>query len=134
MRVPDGSVGETGAPSPVVRTASGDAVSFAAELKRRKVLRVAVAYFFTAVAVLEAAQALMSSRFLPSSLFDTLVAIVLIGFPVAMFLAWFFEVAGGSIRREKPADAAVPAPSGLGTKALRLARFWIAASRESRKS
>ncbi len=80
-------------------------MSFGFELKRRKVLRVAVAYFFTSVAVLEAANLVLPSLFLPAWVFDTVVTVVLVGFPVALVLAWTFEFVDGRVRRERPPDA-----------------------------
>jgi len=85
-------------------------VSFAAELKRRKVLRVAVAYFFTGVAVLEAANLVLPSLFVPAWVNDVVVVAVVAGFPIALLLAWSYELVDGALRRQRDltADDAPP--------------------------
>jgi len=89
--------------------------SCTAELERRKVLRVAVAYFFTGVAVLEAAQLVLPSLFVPAWVNNLLVVVVVAGFPVAVILAWTFQLVDGRIRRELAAeDAEVPAKPASG--------------------
>jgi hypothetical protein len=77
------------------------------ELRRRKVIRVAVVYAVIAWAAVEAASVLFPSLLLPEWSLRLLVVMALIGFPVAVGLAWAFEV-----RPERSPEAApVPAPA-----------------------
>ena len=62
------------------------------ELRRRKVIRVAVVYAVIAWAAVEAASVLFPSLLLPEWSLRLLVVMALIGFPVAVGLAWAFEV------------------------------------------
>jgi TolB-like protein len=81
--------------------------SFFAELKRRKVFRVVVVYAATAFAVLESADILLPNLGVPDWVMRFLVAAVMLGFPIALVLAWALEVTpDGSVRRT--ANAAEP--------------------------
>ena len=87
--------------------------SFASELKRRKVLRVAGPYFVTGVMVLEAADQVLPTLFVPAWVQQALVAVVIAGFPVALVLAWLFRITDGRIRRERPPEAEPTAKAGI---------------------
>ncbi len=76
-----------------------DDVSFLAELKRRKVVRVGIAYGAVSIASLEAAGIVFPAFFLPDSLNRLLVLAALIGFPVALVLAWVYDLTAKGIRR-----------------------------------
>jgi TolB-like protein/Tfp pilus assembly protein PilF len=78
---------------------------FLAELKRRKVYRVAAAYLAVAFAGLEGADLVFPALGLGPQAFNALVLASLLGFPVALALAWTFDVTGGTIRRTAPVDA-----------------------------
>jgi tetratricopeptide (TPR) repeat protein len=62
------------------------------ELRRRKVIRVAVVYTVAAWAAVEAASVVFPTLLLPDWSLRLLVVLALIGFPVAVALAWAFEV------------------------------------------
>jgi adenylate cyclase len=71
-----------------------------AELKRRKVFRVAVVYAATAFAVLQGADVLLPNLGVPEWVMPLLSAMVVLGFPIAMVLAWALELRpDGSIHR-----------------------------------
>jgi TolB-like protein/Flp pilus assembly protein TadD len=72
--------------------------AFLAELKRRKVYHVAVAYTLVGVGVLGAAEVILDPLGLGRFRFY-LVILVLLGFPIALVLAWVYEV-----RPEKPGE------------------------------
>lgn len=82
---------------------------FLAELKRRKVYRVAVVYAVAGVALIEAADLILPRLLLPDWTVTLVVALVLLGFPVALLLSWAFQVTP-----EKP----VPAEEGIAEQAL----------------
>jgi TolB-like protein len=86
-------------------------VSLFAELKRRKVVRVAVVYAATAFAVLQAADIMLPQMGVPAWGMSLLVAFVVFGFPIALVLAWALEVTPDGIRRT---DAAPEAQAAQG--------------------
>ncbi|MEX0892000.1 MAG: hypothetical protein WEB88_07500 [Gemmatimonadota bacterium] len=104
-------------------------MTFFEELRRRKVFRVAVVYGATAFAVLEAADLMLPRMGVPNWAMSLVVALVMLGFPVALVLAWALEVTPeGSIRRTAPAargDAGGSAPP-LGKRTLVVAGFLVA--------
>tara|TARA_B100001750_G_scaffold244749_1_gene262808 strand:+ start:130 stop:2472 length:2343 start_codon:yes stop_codon:yes gene_type:complete len=63
-----------------------------AELKRRRVVRVVIAYAAVVYVVLEVAQLTFEPLGLPDWTYQFLIFIVLAGFPVAGVLAWAFDV------------------------------------------
>lgn len=69
-----------------------DRQSFFAELKQRKVVRVVVLYLAAAFAVLEAADVVFPALGLPESTLTVLVWVASLGLPVAVILAWIFDV------------------------------------------
>jgi len=75
---------------------------FFAELKRRKVYRVGAAYLAVVFAGLEGADLVFPTLGLGPRAFNALVLASLLGFPVALVLAWTFDVTGSGIRRTEP--------------------------------
>lgn len=78
---------------------------FFAELKRRKVFRVAAVYGATGFVVLQVADLLAEGMELPSVVLKTATFLVLLGFPIAMVLAWALELTPDGVRRTDPAEA-----------------------------
>jgi TolB-like protein len=72
---------------------------FLAELQRRKVLRVAAGYVLGACAVLAIAVDVREAWTLPPTFARTILNLLIMGFPVAMVLTWFFELTPGGIKR-----------------------------------
>lgn len=66
--------------------------SFFEELKRRKVYRVAVAYVIAAGGVIQLASAVFPAWQLPDWILRVVVVLLLAGFPIALVLAWAFDV------------------------------------------
>lgn len=86
-----------------------------AELKRRHVVRVAAIYAGVAFAILEGVDLLVNTLELPGWITTALVVTVLLGFPVALLLAWALELSadtGGAVTTE------VPAGPGPGTRRM----------------
>ncbi|MFV1988309.1 MAG: hypothetical protein ACC682_13595, partial [Gemmatimonadota bacterium] len=73
--------------------------SFLAELKRRKVYRVAIAYVAVTFVGLEAVDVLIPATTLPAWSGTFFLAIAIIGFPVALVVAWAFELTPEGVRR-----------------------------------
>ncbi len=65
---------------------------FLAELQRRRVYRVAVAYAVVGLGVLEGADVLVPALGLPSRLVTAVAVLSLAGFPVALYLAWRYQL------------------------------------------
>ena len=67
-------------------------MTFLDELKRRKVYRVAVAYAIAAGGIIQLASAVFPAWELPSWALRLTVVLLLSGFPLALLLAWAFDV------------------------------------------
>jgi len=77
-------------------------MAFFAEMKRRRVGKVAIAYGAIAWAVTEASSVVVPALHLPEWLVTAIVVFLLVGFPVAMILAWVFDVGPQGIERTEP--------------------------------
>src|SRR6266404_1578250 len=71
---------------------------FFAELQRRKVYRVAAAYIIAAGFIIQVGSAVFPAWELPNWAFRLVVVLLLIGFPIALILAWAFDVTPQGIR------------------------------------
>jgi TolB-like protein/Tfp pilus assembly protein PilF len=85
--------------------------SFFAELKRRNVYKVAVAYAVVAWLLVQIATQVFPFLDIPSWVVRLVIAMVLIGFPIALIIAWAFEATSEGIKRTEVADA-MPATAG----------------------
>jgi len=74
------------------------------ELKRRNVFRVGIAYGVLAWLLLQVADIVVETVAAPDWVMKTLLAAILIGFPVALLFAWAFEVTPEGIKRESEVD------------------------------
>jgi TolB-like protein len=77
-------------------------MAFLAELKRRRVGKVAIAYGTIAWLVTEASSVVLPALRLPEWTVTFVVVFLLVGFPVAMVLAWIFDVGPQGIERTEP--------------------------------
>jgi adenylate cyclase len=108
-------------------------MSFLAELRRRKVVRVAAVYAATGFVVIQAAELLGAGLGLPAWLFPTVTVLVVLGFPVALVLAWALDITPEGVRVTPPAEpegaksrGAGTAPTLLGRRALILSALLVA--------
>ncbi len=76
-----------------------------AELKQRKVVRVLIVYGAAVFAALQAADVLVEALALPSWTLTLLAVLALLGFPVALALAWFFDITPEGVRRADAVDS-----------------------------
>jgi TolB-like protein len=81
-----------------------------AELKRRHVLRVAAGYAAVAFATVSIASDFLPALHLPEWSVTLVAALVLLGFPIAIVLAWAFEITPDGVRRTADAPDAPGAP------------------------
>src|SRR5436190_8466656 len=85
--------------------------NFFAELKRRNVYKVAVAYAVVGWLLIQAASILFPTYEAPPWVMKVFVAVVALGFPVALIVAWAFELTPSGIKRTEEAGLTVaPAP------------------------
>jgi TolB-like protein len=99
-----------------------------AELKRRKVFRVAVVYAATAFAVLQAADIMLPRVGVPDWVMNLFVVLTILGFPIALLLAWALEVTpDGSIQRTETTETApTETPALLGARTVVVAGLLVA--------
>lgn len=67
-------------------------IRFYRELKRRKVIRVAIGYVIVAWVLIEIASVMFPELLLPEWSVRLVIGLLIIGFPVALVLAWAFEL------------------------------------------
>src|SRR5207237_9430440 len=82
-----------------------DPATFLTELKRRKVYRVAVAYAIVAWLLIQAASILFPTFEAPPWVMKVFVTAIILGFPVALIVAWEFELTPEGIRRSEGVEA-----------------------------
>ncbi len=82
-----------------------DKPGFLEELKRRHVWRVAVAYAVAAWVLVQIATQVFPFFNIPNVDVRLVIVLLAIGFPVAVVLAWIYEVTPEGIRRTAPSDA-----------------------------
>ncbi len=77
---------------------------FFAELKRRNVYKVAIAYAVVAWLLMQVASQIFPFFEIPNWAVRLVVLLLIIGFPVAMILAWAFELTPEGIKRAEDVD------------------------------
>jgi serine/threonine-protein kinase len=75
--------------------------NFFAELKRRNVYKVAIAYAVVSWLLIQAASILFPTFDAPPWVMKVLVVVIVIGFPLALILSWAFEITPEGIKREE---------------------------------
>jgi len=75
--------------------------NFFDELKRRNVYKVAAAYAVVSWLLIQAASILFPTFEAPTWVMKVFVAVVLLGFPVALVFSWAFEITPEGIKREE---------------------------------
>jgi TolB-like protein len=110
--------------SPSTGSGQGGLAAFWAELKRRKVMRVAITYAVVAWLIIQVANATFGSFGIPEWAYRFVVIMLCIFFPVAVILAWAFELTPDGIKTTKHAreeQGALPLSEGQQKK-----RNWVA--------
>jgi len=113
-----------------VPDAAMDPAIFFTELKRRKVYRVAVAYAIVAWLLIQATSILFPTFEAPSWVMKVFVTAVILGFPVALILAWAFDLTPEGLKRsdEVPQTQAIAPKAGKKWTAIIVAAAVLAAS------
>jgi TolB-like protein/Tfp pilus assembly protein PilF len=73
--------------------------NFFAELRRRNVYKVAVAYAVIGWLVMQVAATVVPALHLPESITTAVVVLTLLGFPIALVIAWAFEMTPEGMKR-----------------------------------
>jgi adenylate cyclase len=85
---------------------NGSMPAFLEELKRRKVIRVVVAYVIVGWLLIQVAETTFAPMGLPDWSLTLVIVLVVLGLPLAAILAWGFDITPDGI--EKTADAVTP--------------------------
>jgi TolB-like protein/Tfp pilus assembly protein PilF len=80
-------------------------MNFFAELKRRNVYKVAVAYAVAGWALAQGIAQVFPVFDVPNWIVRLIVLLIMIGFPIALVLAWAFEITPEGLKRTEDADA-----------------------------
>jgi TolB-like protein/Tfp pilus assembly protein PilF len=79
-------------------------MSFYEELNRRNVAKVAVLYIIAAWLILQVADVLFDAMELPSTWVRLVLAIIILGFPLALIFSWVYEMTPEGLKKEKDID------------------------------
>lgn len=95
-------------------------MSFFEELKRRNVIRVAIAYGVAAWFILQLSDVVLENISAPDWVMQTIMLVLAIGFPVVILFAWAFEMTPEGIKKEKDVDRSKSITSVTGRKLDRM--------------
>ncbi len=86
------------------------------ELKRRNVFRVAIAYLVIAWLLAQVADLAFDNFGTPEWVSKTVLFLLLLGFPLAVFFAWAFEITPDGVKKEKDVDRSASITTHTGRK------------------
>src|SRR5439155_16219522 len=89
----------------VVDERGRESINFFTELKRRNVYKVAVAYIVAGWALSQGIAQVFPVFDIPNWAIRLIVLLIIIGLPIALVLAWTFEITSPGIKRTETADA-----------------------------
>ncbi len=95
-------------------------MSFFEELKRRNVIRVGIAYGVAAWFILQLSDVVLENISAPDWVMQTIMLVLVIGFPVVILFAWAFEMTPEGIKKEKDVDRSQSITSVTGRKLDRM--------------
>jgi TolB-like protein len=84
--------------------------NFFSELKRRNVYKVAVAYAVVGWLVIQISSTVLPTFHAPEWVVQTLVVLVMLGFPIALVIAWAFEMTPEGMKRTEEISPDEPLP------------------------
>jgi TolB-like protein/Tfp pilus assembly protein PilF len=91
-------------------------LNFFAELKRRNVYKVAVAYAVVGWLLMQVSATIVPALHLPDGITTAVVVLVLLGFPVALVIAWAFEMTPQGMKRTEDVGPNEVIPQWSGRK------------------
>ena len=95
-------------------------MSFIEELKRRNVVKVGVLYVVSGWLILQIADLLFDLMGLPTPWLRLVLALLILGFPLALIFSWVFEMTPDGLKREKDIDRSQSATAEAGHKINRV--------------
>ena len=78
--------------------------NFAKELSRRNVFRVGIAYIVVSWLIAQVAELALDSFEAPGWVVKTILLVLALGFPLALFFAWAYELTPEGLKKEKDVD------------------------------
>ena len=90
------------------------------ELKRRNVVRVAIAYVVVSWLMLQLTDVLLPLLILPEWVGRLVFLLLFIGFPLALFVAWAFELTPDGLKKERDVDRSTSITHATGRKLDRM--------------
>src|ERR671932_1991143 len=97
--------------------------NFFAELKRRNVYKVAIAYAIVAWLLIQGASIFFPTFDAPPWVMKVLIAVVVLGFPAALVLAWGFDLTPEGVKRAKTTATDVAHTPVIAEKSIALLPF-----------
>ena len=94
---------------------------FIKEIRRRNVVKVAIVYLIAGWVTMQIVDVMFPALNLPDWLTRAVAALLLLGFPFALILAWAFEMTPEGIKREKDVDRSQSIAPKTGQKLNRAA-------------
>ena len=91
-------------------------MSFIKELRRRNVIRVAIAYVIVAWLLLQVSDTLVPALYLPEWFHSGVAFLLILGFPLALIFAWAFEMTPEGLKREHEVDRSQSIASHTGRR------------------
>jgi TolB-like protein/Flp pilus assembly protein TadD len=103
--------------------------TFWEELKRRKVVRVAITYAVVSWLLIQIADVVINNIGAPRWVFQTILLLLVVGFPVAIIIAWAFQLTPDGLKKEEfngPSKQRLPVFAIiLATLAFGSAALWL---------
>jgi len=90
--------------------------NFFSELKRRNVVRVAIAYVIVAWVVLQFVELVSDIMNIPDVLPQVMLIVLVAGFPIVLIISWAFEVTPEGVKKTAEVDASKSVTHGTGQK------------------
>jgi TolB-like protein/Flp pilus assembly protein TadD len=103
-------------------------MSFFEELKRRNVFRVAIGYIITAWLLLQVVDLVLENVNAPDWVMQVFMLALAIGFPLAIFFAWAFEMTPDGVKRESEVDRSQSIAPKTGRKLDRMIILFLFAA------
>jgi len=98
---------------------------FLSELKRRKVYRVSIAYGIAAWVLAQIADLISDSFEAEPWIMQTIISILILGFPVTLILSWIFDIGPEGIERTLPRDVNTPKSEPVSVKQVIISLLLI---------
>jgi hypothetical protein len=98
--------------------------SFFRELKQRKVYRVALGYAVVAWLVIQISATVMPAYHAPEWILPIFITVIALGFPVALVIAWTFELTPEGLKRTEYLAESTGPENRAWLRGMKLAKYW----------